>query len=223
MPSPLAVQIDRPALERAVADYLRSPEAEPIYQNAGPSWPACLAITLGAGFLGAALLPTIVLALPGLKLLRFAASLRVFRAGGPKLPKDPDRLRPLIAHGIIIGPSGHGLLLGTFDAAAGSDLAALARLANRLGRIYTEGPSAREEKAMAKILRDDTYRAGRRRPVPEPYAEGRPLYLFDAELDIEHAAPGPEESVLIACVAPPGDRGAIAQIPWDVVAPAVRI
>ena len=74
-----------------------------------------------------------------------------------------------------------------------------------------------------KLLQDDTYRPNRRRRVPEPQAERRSLYLFDIHIDRQRAQRGPNDCVLVACVATKGEEGVIQQIPWGIVREAVTL
>jgi len=115
-------------------------------------------------------------------------------------------------------------VLGSFSREVQQDLGLLGRVSQRLGELYTEGSERESDRETVSLLRDDIYRAGRRRVVPKSHSEGRDLVLFDMEVDVSnvHSA---DDVVWIACVAtmekegkddgPP--RGSIVQIPWTAV------
>ncbi len=217
------MSIDHPRLRSLVARHLRSPEAAPVYDEFHVPWALGAALTAGALVAGNFLIPTLVGTRLGLQLIWFAIRGKAFDSRGKHLRDDPDRLRPLITHGIIIGPGGHGLVLGSFDPAVDADTTFLAERAALLANLYAEGPESPEDQAALTLLRDDTYQRNRRRAVPEPQAGGRALTLFDLKIDDEQIGVGPGGGILVACVAtPPDDPDAlIVQIPWSVIADAV--
>jgi hypothetical protein len=139
--------------------------------------------------------------------------------------RHPERLAPLIGHGIIIGPDQrHALVLGTFAPAASCSPDWLSQLAAWLGQVYSgsagDVPAHQELHA---LLRDDNYRPDRRRRVPAAYAGGHELYLFDVELNPSESFVSPNGTPLFAFAAEPGEKGEIAALPWYVVQDAVRV
>lgn len=217
------MRIDHPKLRSLVARYLRTPESEPVYDEFEVPPALSAALTFVALVAGSVLVPTLIGTRFGLKLIGFAIRGEAFDSRGKHLRAEPDRLRPLIAHGIIIGPSGHGLVLGSFDTRVEANTEFLAERAALLAHLYAEGSDAPDDQAALALMRDDNYRRNRRRPVPEPQAQGRSLTLFDIKIDPEQIGVGPGGGILVACVATGPDDAdpLIVQIPWSVVADAV--
>jgi hypothetical protein len=215
--------IDRQQLGRNVQAFLQGPDGGALLAQSRPSVAEGLVVTAIALSVGCILLPTIIWTINGLKMIGYALSLKAFSEGDKRDAfNDPSRLVPLLAHGIIIGPHGHALLLATFDPNAEQDVGRLAGIAGQLANLYSNGPTRPQDEAMHQLLRDDVFQEHRRRRVPAPYADGVELYLFDAFIDKAKIGWTSGGIPLVACVATPGEEGVIAQVPWQVVAPALR-
>jgi hypothetical protein len=217
------ILVDEAALRGNLMTFLKSPAAGKVVEELDtPFWLCAVGATilLTAGVL---MLPTIVWTKSGLKAIWSVLRLEPFSALADNPSRKPEQLRPLVAHGVIIGPDQkHALVLGSF-APHRRTPDDLAHMASWLGNLYAEGPSRPEETAVCELLRDDTYRPWRRRRVPEPFAASdEELYLFDVEVDPREGRATPYDSVMFAFVATAGEKGEIVQIPWTVADSAVR-
>ena len=132
---------------------------------------------------------------------------------GVILRKGGSRQRLMLGHGIIAGPTGASLILGSFESSRTEELDAIAE---RLAHIYTEGSDAPEDAAVLKLLRSDKFHNDRRRRVPDAYSNGRELWLFDVMLKMEDAHYA-NDRIYVACLATEGKRGTIQQLPWSKV------
>ncbi|WP_417851376.1 hypothetical protein [Thalassoglobus sp.] len=152
----------------------------------------------------------------------------VFRDQRKLLLQDEARIRPLILGAIILGPHGHGLVLGTFLRKSQQETTLLGLKAMEFASLYKSDTPSAEDKEMFEMLRQDAYIPGRRRVVPESHSGGHELVLFDIELDPEKAIVTDRKFGWVAAVTTldpekevEDQRDAIIQIPWDVVADAV--
>lgn len=227
----MTVNYDR--LESDVRHYLSSPESEDIWDKLANS---VLMNVVGSLFMlpvALILVCTIIFAKIGILmfwgLLKSFFTLEVFRDQRRKLMDQRDAFQPLITAGIIIGPHGYGLVLGTFSRDAQEDLMTLGHVAKEMAELYSVGGGGEiTDEPMVSLLQDDAYRSGRRRMVPRSYSDGRELLLFDMEID-RNAAHFADGVIWIACVATKSEpleksappRGDIVQIPWRVVSSAV--
>jgi hypothetical protein len=217
------MNINRPTLNRRVAIFLRSPGAGPIFDEIETSFALRLIATaIGLVFAFVAML-TIVWIPRGVRALWGILQGCTLHDPWGHLRREPEGLYPLIAYGIIIGPQGYGLVLGTFDEKVEREPEFLASKSCELARLYAKGGGNPHEEAIVELLQDDAYRRNRRRRLIEPQAERRALYLFDMHIDKDQAHRGPRDSVLVACVATPGDEGVIQQIPWRIVNDSVTV
>jgi hypothetical protein len=225
--------IDEARLKQNVLAYLRSPAAEPVFQElAIPFYLCCImaAVLLCAGM---CMLPTVIWTLAGVEMLWSLLKLEPFKPAFENPRQKAESLVPLIGHGIIIGPDRSqqgmpkrfGLVLGSFQSLAQCPPDWLAQNAKAFAQMYLDrsGSIPREEEAIRALLADDHYRPNRRRPVPEPQAQRCQLWLFDAELEVEQGRETPFATVLFAFVADPGEKGELIQIPWSVVQDAVAV
>ena len=222
--------IDETRLKQNVLAYLRSPAAEPVFQElAIPFFLCCImaAVLLCAGM---CMLPTVIWTLAGVEMLWSLLKLEPFKPAFENPRQKAESLVPLIGHGIIIGPNQgmpkhFGLVLGSFQSLTQCPPDWLAQNAKAFAKMYLDrsGPIAPEEEAIRALLADDNYRPNRRRLVPEPQAQRCQLWLFDAELEIEQGRHTPFATVLFAFVAEPGEKGELIQIPWPVVHDAVTV
>jgi len=223
--------IDETILRRNVLAFLRSPAAEPVYEELEIPWWLCLIGAVIMLIAGMCMLPTVVWTLAGLQALWSVARLEQFQPLWNHPRNKPEALIPLICAGIIIGPDGkHALALGTFLPPSKYSMDWVAKKALAFGDLYITGEAETPaDEPLLKLLRDDTYRPSRRRPVPEPHAEGAPLLLFDVEVTAQEGRETPYDVVLFAFVAEPGrkaddgERGDIVNIPWRVVDEGVQI
>lgn len=224
--------IDEPTLRRNVQAYLRSPGGQPILEMFDFTLGMCLVLAAIACCIGLCMLPTIIWTIAGLKSLWYVLKLEPFEPWWNNPKHKPELLVPLICHGVIVGPDQtHALALGTFRPPAEYSIDWLARKADFLASVYTrrDAGSGPEHAALWKLLHDDIYHPHRRRRVPEPYAEGLDLLLFDVEVEANQARATPYNTAMFAFVADYGDqenrgeKGEIAMIPWYVVNDAVRV
>ena len=225
------VVIDETRLRQNVLAFLRSPAAEPVYEELEIPWWLCLIGAIILFIAGLCMLPTIIWTLAGLQALWSVIRLEQFKPLWDDPRKKPEALVPLICAGIIIGPDQkHALVLGTFLPPSKYSMDWLAKKASEFADLYIGGEAeSPEDQPLLALLQDDVYRHSRRRPVPEPQAEGAPLYLFDVEVNPHEGRETPLDVVLFAFVAEPGrksedgEKGDIVNIPWRVVEDAVWI
>jgi hypothetical protein len=218
------ILIDDDVLHRNLQAFLRTPAGSKVRDSFDmPLW-LCLFAGMMLFCAGMCMLPTIVWTLAGVQMLGALLRFEFLKPAWENGSRKPELLRPLVGYGIIIGPSGkYGLVLGTFRPSREYSPAQLEELAQFLGGVYSgrnEDPRLAE---LAELLRDDSYQANRRRRVPEPYAEGLELYLFDVEIDPHKAILTDEGTPLFLFAAEPGEKGEIAQVPAAVGAGAIHL
>src|SRR5262249_27427621 len=160
------MQINRQLLNRRVADFLRSPGAGRIFDEIESS----IAVRLIATAIGLVIafiaMLTIVWIPRGLQALWGILRGVTLRDTWGHLRHEPDELAGLITYGIIIGPQGYGLVLGTFDERVEQEATFLALKARELARLYADGAEKPHDEETVKLLHDDAYRPNRRRRVP---------------------------------------------------------
>jgi len=219
------ITIDEVSLRRNLQAFLRSPAAEPVYQELEIPFSVCFLGALLLIVMGTCMLPTIVWTLAGLQLLWGVLTLEPFKPAFDNPRKRPESLVPLICHGIIIGPDRkHALVLGTFLPPSRYSCDWLAMKAALFGQLYTgEAAASSHDAELLALLRDDAYRPCRRRRVPEPHAEGVEMFLFDVVVNVNEVQVAPFGAPLFAFVAEPGEKGDTVNIPWKVAQDAVRI
>jgi hypothetical protein len=204
--------------------FLKHPASAAVREELETSWALCFIgwfILLIAGLI---MLVTIRWTLDGLKALRSVITFEPFGALRDNPVRNPDGYQPILAFGIIIGPDQkHALALATFKPAREVSLDQVARIAGELGILYIGGSDDPADQESFQLLRDDTYRAYRRRRVPARYDAGLDLWLLDVEIDLKEARVTPYDVVAIAMIARKGDSGPIAQLPWAVAQGAVDI
>ncbi|WP_425615080.1 hypothetical protein NA78x_004969 [Anatilimnocola sp. NA78] len=225
------IHIDGPLLRQKVLTYLRSDVGKSTLEMFDITFVDCLLITAVTLVMGICLLPTIVFTLVAIKCLWSVLTLEAFASLGKKLSDQPEKIVPLIMHGIIIGPDRkHALALGTFMPPEQYSATWLARKAELFASIYANrdvGADAQYDE-LRTILRDDTFRSDRRRRVPARFAEGKDLLLFDIVIDTTETMATADGDVLHSFVGeygPPedrGEKGSIQRIPWGVVSEAVQ-
>jgi hypothetical protein len=218
------IQIDDARLRANLQAYLRTPAAEQIFDEFDSPWWLCF-IALGILLtFGCCMLPTIIWTLDGLKALWSVLKLEPLSELGKSVRNDPNSLVPIVAHGIIIGPDQkHALAVGTFLPTSEYSVDWLSSQAAWMGELYGQSNPPHEDRPLWELLRDDNYRPYRRRRVPEPFADGKQLYLLDVEVDPREGAASPQGAVLFAFVATVGEKGEIMQLPWAITQGAVEI
>lgn len=217
--------IDDAELRRKVLDYLRSPAAEYIFKAVEvPFWLSVVGAAL-LGCAGLCMLPTIIWTLAGLRALWSVLRLEQFRV--PNARQHPEKLVPVIGYSIIVGPDKrHGLILATFGSQSQCDPSWMADKASRLAELDSQakaGTSRPEDEPICALLREDSFRPSRRRKIPESFAKHADLWMLDVEADPKEVFVWPDRAALFAFVAEPGERGDVVQIPWKIVASAVRL
>ena len=233
------IHIDEQVLRRNVLAYLRSPAGRRVVAWFEPSITMAVLATVVMCGLGLCLLPTVIGTRSGLRILWNVVTLKAFSSSGREVQGDLEKLRPLIAHSIMIGPTGrYALALGSFSPTTARSADWLAQKAASLASVHIgdDAWEGAEHTALRDLLRDDVFRRNRRRRLPEPYAEGHNVLLFDVDLFVfdenisgrcDCQATG--ASVLMAFVANygkqelNGESGEIHAIPWSVVNEAVHI
>jgi len=175
-----------------------------------PGW-LLLCVSALQTFVGGLLLFTIVFLPRGIQWIASGITFRPYRTGLRKqIHQDLDTLRIIPACGIIMGPSGASLVLGSYSSI---QLDELAELANLWGELYSDGSERQEDSELLKLLRDDVYQDKRRRAVPAVNARGHELYLFDTHVQMDEisVSAGAVTMVLATTLGP---SGAHVQLPW---------
>jgi hypothetical protein len=223
--SQTTIFVDDALLRQRLHAYLRTPQAEPIWDELTTSFGICLFGNLLLLVIHTIQLFTIRWTLDGLKGLWTIVTLQNFRPMWETSRKHPERIHPLLAAGIIVGPDGkHALALGTFQPSSSYSVDWLAAKAAYFGNVYCDGATNASEEPLFALLHDDTYRAYRRRPVPEAYTDGVELYLFDVEVDLHQSFPITAETRLfLFATNKPGESGIIAMVPWAVADEAITV
>lgn len=223
------MHIDRQRLKGSVDEFIATDEGDALF---GRSLIANLIVFFGALLIGVFLIATVIGIIWGAKCLFYALTFGPFRE--PVLEKD--NARPLIAHGVIINAQvssgerskGPGMVLATFEDEFAVSPDYLHELAERIGDIYGAGADEEDEDVLEALVADDRYRGERGQLVPEPWAQGRQIFVYSAFLGIDNAGVSPDGSALFAFVGDPRqaeeagfDEFPMAQIPWEVVEDAV--
>lgn len=216
--------IDDAALERNLQAFLRTPAGSEVRDSFDmPLW-LCVFAGMMLFCAGMCLLPTIVWTLAGAQMLWALLRLEFLKPAWENGSRKPELLRPLIGYGIIIGPSGkYALVVGTFRPNREYSPTQIEELAEFLAGVYSGRNEDPQHAALAELLRDDIHQANRRRRVPEPYAEGLELYLFDVEIDPHKVILTDAGTPLFLFAAEPGEKGEIAQVPASVGAGAIHL
>ena len=221
---PDRIRINDELLSRNMQAFLRSPGGRSVLETFDMSLGMCLAAGVFLGCMGLCMVPTIIWTLAGLQTLWAVARLQFLEPMYDNAAKHPERLVPLIAHLVIVGPDQkHALALGSFLPSQRYSVDWLAQLARWFGEVYVGKAADLENHAeLYTLLHDDTYHPDRRRRVPERYAGGHELYLLDVEVNPREAQVSPFGTPLFAFAAEPGEKGEIAALPWFVVKDAVH-
>ncbi|MCG8583976.1 MAG: hypothetical protein MI757_04605 [Pirellulales bacterium] len=228
------MKLEYARLRRDVSAYLQSPESADVWKPTGHGVIFNLGLLMVLWTAGLLMMCTIILILPGLKLLRAVLvslfTLRAFRSTRSVLPKQPERLRPILAASVIVGPSGFGLVLGALSDRTQENLDLLARKASEMADLYLEGDLKGESAAVVKMLHDDAYNVNRRRLVPDSHSEGHDLLLFDIEIDHEEvyfSSSDDDACGWVLCVVTDESQGIkptgkIRQLPWHVAESSIQ-
>ncbi len=225
-------RIDSPAnvrfLNQRLKEHLKTPAGRLVRENfTFPMWLRYLQMLVLVVF-GLLALPTIVFTIGGLRFLWSAITLEPFNDLRGK--EIDESLRIIVASMVIANQQiltgkvdqGPALLLGTFEADERFSLSIQSELASRLASIYLQGPTDPEEEEVYAILRDDEYRASRRQSVPSSIVGSANILLFDVEFSVRMAKIVNGNSVLVACVVDPREKGEIYQLPWSVIDDLVK-
>ena len=217
--------VDDELLRQRLQAFLRTPQAEPVWEELTTSFGICLFGNLLLLVIHTIQLFTIRWTLDGLKGLWTIVTLQNLKPMWETSRMHPERIHPLLAAGIIVGPDRkHALALGTFQPTRTYSFDWLATKAAYFGSVYCDGPTNPADQALYELLKDDTYRAYRRRPVPEAYADGVELYLLDVEIDLFQSFPLSEETHLFLFAAnKTGPSGIIAMVPRAVADEAITM
>lgn len=212
------MSVDQSRLRADAVAYLRSPKAKAMLADNEISFLTSIFICFVVIIAGLLLILTIKWSKIGVGLLVGGLTLAPIRERRSEFRRHPDRVKPLICHGVIMKGE-LGLVLGSL---ADPDHRQLASVAKQLGEIYTRGPSHANEKQIFDLLRDDAYHPQRRRKLPDPFSGYADFVLFDVQLPYGVGALSPYASTLHAFVTTEEDDGKMMQIPWDVVGDAVH-
>jgi hypothetical protein len=116
----------------------------------------------------------------------------------------------------VVAPA---LFLGCFDTSDENTLERLGPTASALADLHGKDPAnyTGSLQEACRIVNDDSYRADRRRRLPQGLVEGNKLWLFDLMLVSEDLpAPDLRDSPYLVCMASPGESGSIIQVPSSV-------
>lgn len=220
--NPVRIWVDPIGLVRNVSVFLRTPAANAVYDEFDMSVGMAFLMTCILFVSGLVMLATIVHAVNGVKALWSCVTLAPFRQIPNNVRHRPESIRPLLGHGIIIGPTGHALVIGAFSLSEPGISDWLAQVATFLGHLYRDGAKVPDHEGLFRLLRDDKFHSGRRRKLPEPFAQGREVYLFDVLTNIRDGVLTPHDSVAMLFVTTGVATGQIKQIPWSVAGDAIR-
>jgi len=215
--------IDQGKMAKDVSEWLKTAAGKKLLDDMSGSFVVDLLLTVISFVLGVFLTATIFKAGTGLSLIWSAITLQHFGTSGPNVQSRPELLTPIVLHPIISGPEGHSAALGTFDRRVMQDVDRMGQMAQYLGKLYADDNASPDERELQKLMRQDQFRNNRRRLVPEPWAKGAEIWIFDILLDHSECALQTRDHALCAAVAMEGPKGSIRQIPWSVVADAVTI
>jgi hypothetical protein len=204
------MRIDPRDLRKEFKSFLETQAGEKWLATVGsPDWLLLVGCTMQV-FFGLLLIPFIVLIPLAFRLIASGITLRPLRDSVRKrIYPNFETLAVIPACGIIVGPTGHGLLLGSFSTIESSELIALSQ---RFGRMYQDGSDVPQEGPMLKLLRDDEFQKQRRRRVPERFAPGKELFLFDMHIETAESRKV-RDALIMFLAATPGETGAHVQVP----------
>ena len=106
--------------------------------------------------------------------------------------------------------SAPALLLISFDSPDG---VGLERLAAEVARLKSEQPTTKIEKAVAALVRDETYRPEVRVKLPEEFTGGTEVYAVNVWIEREFLPEGFLTQRRILCRATPGRTGPVLMEP----------
>ena len=206
------MKIDPVNLRIVFDKFISTPQGKEWLDSIGlPGW-LLLCVSALQAFLGWLLLFTIIGLPRGMRWIASGITFRPYRTGLRKqIHENLHTLRIIPACGIIIGPSGAGLVLGSYSPI---ELDELVELANRWGELYSHGSERREESELLKLLRDDVYQDKRRRAVPAENARRHELYLFDTHVQMDEFSVSAGATTMVLATTF-GSNGAHVQLPWN--------
>ncbi len=218
----LSITVDRQGFKNATRVYLASPAGKKKLREFGfPSW-VLIGLCAFQIVMGVLLLFTVIRFIQGVRHIFEGLTLKPLRDEKLQASKRIDELTPLICHGIYgNAQTGLGVVLGSFSPDADESLNAI--IARDLGALYSDQSPNTNEQPMLRILQDDRYQPYRRRQLVEPFSTSSEAILFDVGVDFQDGIPTPLRTVMHAFVAINKEGGEIAQIPWSVANPFVRM
>lgn len=229
---PKLMYFDYSNYRKSVIQFIQSPDGYNLLKQILPGPLVGIIFALVALFFSFLAIFTIIWTKAGLEtffgLLKVIFTGEVFEDTRKTIQNEPKRLFPMLTIGIIIGPQGHGAVLGSFSPSDQKNFRLLREVAKELANLYTNGPKAPNEQAMYDVMKNDTFIPDRRRFVLEPFARGRKLVMFDVEQNVDETACSndivyssflvtnndtPEEIKKQKLTKPP--KGSIIQLPWS--------
>ncbi|MEK6239453.1 MAG: hypothetical protein N2C14_32445, partial [Planctomycetales bacterium] len=170
-------------LKQNMMEYLQSPSGREALEDVGLPWLVSLGFQIACFPLGILLVLSIVWSKAGAELLGAVFTPGAFTHPGNQLRKELHLFEPMTLCGVIIGPQGHCLALGSLDPETNRDYEFLSREASRFANLYQHGSEDPRDAEIVEMLRQDRFHPGRRRSVPDSHSGGRSLTFFDAHVD----------------------------------------
>lgn len=209
--------LDVDATRRKFIDWLRSPAFDGQFNAINPrsTWPF---------WVGGILVVTMVGVLPGIGFLIYGWRRESARKAARKeVHLAFSHQQPLLCCLIIgnrnlfrtKGAMAPALLIGTFENLDMAGIEEMETAAQLIASLYGEDPASvpAELREVCTMVNDDAYKPDRRRPVPAHLFPNRKFLLFDAVLLGDHFESGSIDNPYIPCIAQPGAKGSIAQLP----------
>jgi hypothetical protein len=213
--------LDEDATRRKFIDWLRSPAFDGQFNAINPrsNWPF---------WVGGILVVTMIGVLPGIGFLIYGWRRESARKAARKdVHLAFSHQQPLLCCLIIgnrnlfrtKGAMAPALLIGTFENLDMAGIEEMETAAQLIASLYGEDPASvpAELREVCTMVNDDAYKPDRRRPVPAHLFPNRKFLLFDAVLLGDHFESGSIDNPYIPCIAQPGAKGSIAQLPPTVV------
>lgn len=227
------MNFDYVAYRKAIRSFLETQDGKKFLNEWFPSVFSEICVAILVFIFGLFFLFTILLTRLGWEMV--TGSLKalftgdVFTNRRKRLSEEPERVVPILAPCVLSGPSGHSVVLSSFDPRIQEDLHFLGNIAKELAELYENGCSSPEQQKMYDIIHDDIYESGRRQYIAEPFNSGQKVVMFDIELE-EREIAEVDGVACIACIAtfdkkpgefdPKADKqippeGDIKQLPWN--------
>ena len=222
-----SVNVNDAKLRQCLQEYLDSEDGQSLLKY---DFVGGLIVTTLTVFGGVFLLATVIGIKYGIKCLWYALTADAFK---PTFSKA-DRLKAVLGAGVMVNPDAEpdspapGMVLVSLEPDAGSHLDELSQAAKELYRVYSEGPSSPEDKVLAKVVANDTYRPDAAIALPDPIANGRRWFVCHAKVTLDKSCVTDEGTSWAAFICQDNGEGrrakklTIHQIPWGVISPAVN-